>query len=140
MKTTVYLLRLRYHLTTDSRGATGAQISRATLAEECIAIAVRGADDVAALTETEALALLELEPGRNMEQSQKTRLVGEALERLPKLDGALRDVVCKRAEKLLADHRRVREASDVKGLRYRVAPAFPFDVIGAYVLLPMAQA
>ena len=55
-------------------------------------------------------------------------------------DGEQSLTCARRAEELLADHRRVREAGDTKGLRYRVTPAFPFDVIGAYVMLPMAGA
>ena len=41
----------------------------------------------------------------------------------------------KRSEVLLADHRRVREASRSKG-RYEVTPLLPVDVIGVFVLLP----
>ena len=33
------------------------------------------------------------------------------------------------------DHRRVREASEARFLRYEVSPCLPVDVIGLYVLL-----
>jgi len=36
---------------------------------------------------------------------------------------------------VLADHRRVREASDARGT-YKVTPLPPPDLIGLYVLLP----
>ena len=44
-----------------------------------------------------------------------------------------------RAEELLADHRRIRDASAAKGLRYSVEPALPVDKIGVYVFMPMAN-
>ena len=40
-----------------------------------------------------------------------------------------------RAEALLADHRRVREAARDVG-HYSVSPCLPVDLIGVYVLLP----
>jgi hypothetical protein len=40
-----------------------------------------------------------------------------------------------RAEILLADHKRVREAARDVG-QYNVSPCLPVDVIGVYVLLP----
>ena len=42
-----------------------------------------------------------------------------------------------RAQTLLADHRRVRNASLDVG-QYSVSPCLPVDVIGVYVLLPDA--
>jgi hypothetical protein len=41
----------------------------------------------------------------------------------------------RRAQLLLADHRRVREAADARGT-YSVKALLPPDVIGLYVLLP----
>ena len=43
------------------------------------------------------------------------------------------------AQELVADHRRIRDASDAKGLRYAVTPALPVDKIGVYVFMPMAS-
>ena len=41
----------------------------------------------------------------------------------------------RRAQTLLADHRRVREAADARG-SYSVKSLLPVDVIGLFVLLP----
>ena len=49
--------------------------------------------------------------------------------------GRLENLARQRADALLQDHRRVREAADDKG-RYAVTPSLPVDVIGVYVLLP----
>ena len=42
-----------------------------------------------------------------------------------------------RAEELLQAHRRVRTAARIKGLRYRVEPDLPPDILGIYVYLPV---
>ena len=47
----------------------------------------------------------------------------------------LEELAHQRAEALLQDHRRVREAARDHGL-YSVTPSLPVDVIGVYVLLP----
>ena len=43
-----------------------------------------------------------------------------------------------RGEELLAAHRRVRDAAQQRGVRYRVEPQLPLDVLGIYIYLPMA--
>jgi hypothetical protein len=49
--------------------------------------------------------------------------------------GELETFAKSRADALLEDHRRVREASDARG-KYTVKALLPVDVIGLYVLLP----
>ena len=49
--------------------------------------------------------------------------------------GRLEEIAGQRAEMLLADHRRVREAAQDTG-SYRVKACLPVDVMGVYVLLP----
>jgi superfamily II DNA or RNA helicase len=138
VKSTIYLLRLRYHVVVETHLSNGATTTRPMLAEECVAVAMRGASELEPLNDRDALALFEVEAGRNMDKTQKSQLVIAALERIPALRPALDALAVRRAEDLLADHRRVREASGTKGLRYHVTPALPLDVIGVYVLLPMA--
>jgi superfamily II DNA or RNA helicase len=140
VRTTVYLLRLRHQITVERRDAQGRHIpAKSLLAEECLGVAVRGTAAPEALDEADALALLSLEPGRNMEDGQKTRLIAQALEAVPALEPRFDTIARARAEALLADHRRIREASDARGLRYSVSPALPVDKIGVYVLMPMAK-
>ena len=140
VRTTVYLLRLRHQITVERRDAQGRYApAKSLLAEECLGVAVRGTAAPEVLDEADALALLSLEPGRNMEDGQKARLVSQALEAVPELEPRFNDIAQSRAEALLADHRRIREASDARGLRYSVSPALPVDKIGVYVLMPMAK-
>ena len=138
-RTTVYLLRLRHQIAVERRDADGRySLSKSLLAEECLGVAVRGMAEPEILEEGDALALLQLPPGRNMEDGQKTRLIAQTLEMVPQLEPAFDEIARRRAEELLADHRRIREASDARGV-YTVTPALPVDKIGVYVLMPLAK-
>jgi hypothetical protein len=140
VRTTIYLLRLRHQIAVERRDPLGGYtLSKSLLAEECIGVAVRGTTVPKVLNEADALALLSLEPGRNMEDGQKIRLIAQALESVPQLEPRFNELAERRAEELLADHRRIREASDTRGIRYSVSPALPVDKIGIYVLMPMAK-
>lgn len=137
-RTVVYLLRLRYQIRVEFRKPLdGAVSEKSLLAEECIGVAVDVGEKPRVLADVDALTLLSSKPDRNMDDGQKTRLIEQSLEALPALEGPFTEIARWRSEDLLADHRRVREASDAKGIRYTVIPALPVDVIGAYVLMPM---
>ena len=139
--TSLYLLRLRSHLQVEKRGKDGRFAPlRSLLAEECLGVAVRGGSPAGeAITDGDVLSLLSVETGRNMEEGHKARLIRQALNALPDLEETFRRIASERAQALLADHRRIREASDARGLRYEVVPALPVDVIGVYVFLPMVS-
>ena len=139
-RTVLYLLRLRSQLQVEQRGADGRYAPvKSLLAEECLGGAREVAKAPERLTEDDALSLLSLEPGRNMEDGQKTRLIGQTLDSIHALENTFERIARERAQELLADHRRIREASDAKGLRYNVIPALPVDKIGVYVFMPMAS-
>ena len=137
VQTVIYLLRLRSHLRVERAGANGDPSVKSLLAEECLGLAVRGGAEPKLLTDDDALSLLSLEPGRNMAEGQKTHLIRQALDALPTLERTFKQVATERAKRLLADHRRIRDASRVRGERYQVIPALPVDIIGVYVLRPM---
>ena len=139
-RTALYLLRLRSQIQVKRQGIDGRlSLVKSLLAEECLAVAVRGGNSSDILTEDNALSLLSLEPARNMPDGQKTRLIRQALDALPKLEATFDRVVDERARKLLADHGRIRKASDARGIRYNVVPSLPVDKIGVYVLVPLAR-
>jgi hypothetical protein len=48
----------------------------------------------------------------------------------------LEQVAHERGEELLNAHRRVRTASQMRGVRYHVEPQLPIDVLGVYMYLP----
>ena len=139
VRTVLYLLRLRCHLRLERRGTNGGYVPvRSLLAEECLGVATRPGSAPKLLAEDEALSLLSLEPGRNMADGQKTHLIRQALDDLPALEPEFERLATRRARQLLADHRRIRDASGIRGERYQVIPALPVDTIGVYVFLPMA--
>lgn len=138
-RTELYLLRLRSQIQIEQRDDYGEFAPFKTmLAEECLGVAVQGGATPQPLTENDALSLLQLEPDRNMHDGQKTQIIRQTLDSISTLDETFNRLAHERAEKLIADHRRIREASAAKGLRYSVTPALPVDKIGIYIFLPMA--
>ncbi len=136
-KTVLYLLRLRSQLGVERRTADGRYVAlRTLLAEECLAVAVEGGEAPRLLADPQALDLLASIPARNMEAGQKARLIRSTIDALPATEHHFDDIARERARQLLADHRRIRDASGVRGLRYTVTPALPVDKIGIYVFLP----
>ena len=139
-RTVLYLLRLRSQIQVEQRDEYGEFAPlKSMLAEECLGVAVNGGAAPQPLTQDDALSLLQLEPGRNMQDDQKSSLIRQTLNSISDLDDTFTRIAHDRSDALLADHRRIREASAAKGLRYSVTPALPVDKIGVYVFLPMAN-
>jgi hypothetical protein len=126
--TWVALIRLRHQLITQ-RGAR----HNTMLVEEATAIAWRGAGNP--LEGAEALSLLQPAPLSDPPPHVRDRFVAQALQQLAEKAPDLNAYAERRAQALLADHRRVREASDARG-SYTVKALHPVDVIGLFVLLP----
>lgn len=128
-KTTVALLRLRHQLTYQRAGST-----HTLLVEEAGALAWGGTG--APLCEgDEALAFLEPPPIGDPPPHVRERMAQQALEWLDGRTAEISQYAERRAQNLLADHRRVREASDARG-SYAVRCLLPADIIGVFVLLP----
>ena len=106
------------------------------LAEEAVGIAITGLSAHSVLEGRDTLALMAAEPSRNMDADEKAYEVQDSLDALPRLMPALTDLSKARAEALLADHTRVRDASRQRGLAYSVEPCLSADVIGCFVLMP----
>jgi hypothetical protein len=83
----------------------------------------------------DALALLSPAATADPPTAVAARTVTQALELLAGKMAELDAFAHRRAEALLADHRRVREAGEATG-KYTVKALLPADVIGLYVLLP----
>ncbi len=128
--TTVFLLRLRHQLSSQKRGAT-----RTLMAEETLAIALEGRAEPQWLDDARVIRLLEVTPSGNLGPEAAAREINHALALLRASTGRLERLARQRADALLQDHRRVREAAADQG-RYAVTPSLPVDVIGVYVLLP----
>lgn len=134
LKTTVMLLRIRHQLTVTHGAST-----RLLMCEEAVAVAVSGNEPLTELSADQARVLLGAEATRNMPAPLRDRQLQSALDTLPDWRPQLEAVAQTRAQALLQDHRRVREASEGRG-SYQVTASLPVDVMGVYVLLPDAAA
>lgn len=129
--TRIYLLRIRHQLSYE-RDAGG---KRQLLAEESITIGLRGVHQPEILDSQEAERLLDAHPSGNISPEAMRRALDDALRWYAEHQGLFDGIARDRADTLLADHRRVRDASAARG-QYAVKPSLPVDLIGMYVLLP----
>jgi superfamily II DNA or RNA helicase len=134
LKTTVLLLRIRHQLTVTHGSQT-----RLLMCEEAVAVAASGSEPFAELAPDMTRQLLGAEATRNMPAPLRDRQLQTALDALPGWQSQLETMANARAQALLADHRRVREAAEGRG-SYQVTASLPVDVMGLYVLLPDAGA
>lgn len=132
LKTTVLLLRIRHQLTVTHGSQT-----RLLMCEETVAVAASGSEPFAELAPDMTRQLLGAEATRNMPAPLRDRQLQTALDALPGWQPQLEAMAKARAQALLADHRRVREAAEGRG-SYQVTASLPVDVMGLYVLLPDA--
>ena len=131
-RTILLLVRLRHELTTI-RGAD----RRVAMVEEAFPVAVV-AGSAEPLTDADASALLLSPATATLATSPRRAQLEWLQEQRDAIDSVLSMVAGRRAEQLLEDHRRVRDAAGARG-RYDIRAMWPVDVIGAWVLLPAAQ-
>ncbi len=133
-RTTLLLLRLRYHLITSGKAG-----EKPLLAEDSLTLAFAGAPENARWLDAEAAeALLAAVPAANIPPQQASGFLREVVEKyaehiLPQLEARARQ----HGEALLKAHQRVRKAADMRGRQQRIEPQLPPDVIGIYVYLPV---
>lgn len=130
LKTTVLLLRLRHQLSIARDTGT-----RLMLCEETIAVASFGSAMAEVLSPEQTRAMLGAEAVRNMPPPVRDLHINNALQALPGWQPQLESLAHERAQALLQDHRRVRDAADAKGT-YQVTASLPVDIMGVYVLVP----
>lgn len=130
--TTIYLLRLRHQI-----GYVRRRQPFQMMAEEAVALAVAGRNNPQWLQGEEVAQLLECTPSGNLPVEAVQREIRTALEFLAAHPQQLQTLAERRAQALLADHQRVREAARDVG-QYSVSACLPVDVMGVYVLLPDA--
>ena len=128
--TCLFVLRFRHQLTSRRK-----DITRTLMAEECVTIAAEGRKNPTWLSPETIEGLLKAEPAGNLAEEAATREIQSAIAFMESQTEFLETLAQKRADELLDDHRRVREAAADLG-RYTVSPCLPVDVMGAYILLP----
>ncbi|MEU1841711.1 DEAD/DEAH box helicase [Micromonospora chersina] len=131
-RTTLLLVRYRFHLTLPSRTGT-----RQLVAEDARLLAFAGAPANATWLPTEdALRLLDATADENTDPGFGERTMSRILDGLSEVTEHLEAYGEELAAELLASHRRVRSAAGeiVRGLT--VTAQKPADILGAYVYLP----
>lgn len=131
-RTTLLLVRFRYHLVTKTKGE-----ERQLLAEDSLTLAFEGSPENAQWLDPEfAEELLKADPDENIHPQQATEFVRRVVDGFEHIAPVLDDIAIRRGEELLDAHKRVRQASRHRGVRYEVEPHLPPDVLGIYVFLP----
>jgi superfamily II DNA or RNA helicase len=135
-RTTLLLVRFRYHLITITRDE-----ERQLLAEDSLTLAFEGSPENAQWLEPAAAeALLNAEPDENIHPQQAAEFVGRVVDGFGHIAPSLNETAQRRGDDLLAAHIRVREAAFRRGERrpqHRVEAQLPPDVLGIYVFLPV---
>jgi hypothetical protein len=132
--TALLLLRLRFHILTR-RGDE----ETALLAEAVHVAGFAGSPQSPEwLSGDEVARLLPAEPDANIAPQQAGQFISRILDAMANLEEPLNAIAARTAEELLDAHRRVRTAARQSGVRYTVQPQLPPDVLGLYVLLPLA--
>ncbi len=134
-RTTLLLVRFRYHIRTD-----GGSDDHALLAEDIQAYAFAGSPEKAEwLGTTDAEELMMSEPEANIAREQASGFIHKVIDGYAELAPQLEAFAQERGALLLDAHMRVRQAARMRGRRPRVEPHLPPDVLGIYVFLPAAK-
>jgi hypothetical protein len=137
-RTTLLLVRFRFHIETAARTAASTT-PPPMLAEDCAVLGFEGSPQNAQwLTSERAEALLEAVPGANMAPELQRETLQKIIESLHILQEPLNDVVRRHGEDLLRAHQGVRSAIRLRGIKQKIEPHLPPDILGVYVFLPMA--
>ena len=128
--TTIFLLRLRHQLDVVRSGK-----HRELMAEEALVLGLQGREDPRFLTDADVEGLLDAHPSGNLSKTAMIRELTESIAWFSEHREVFEKFAAKRAQELLADHRRVRDAAGDTG-QYSVTACLPVDLIGVYVLLP----
>jgi hypothetical protein len=107
------------------------------LAEDCQVLAFAGSPQNPEWLDREtAERLLHASPDANIHPEQASDFIRKVVEGFDFLRPQLESVALQRGQELLDAHQRVRRASKIRNVRYRVEPQLPPDVLGIYVYLP----
>jgi superfamily II DNA or RNA helicase len=129
--TNIFILRLRYNLVFARR-----KTNYPILTEEILTVALFEFDNPEFVIGETVRNLIETAlPSKNMPTAARERFILRAKDKAKNLETEFDSLINQKAEELLEDHRRIRDASDAQG-RYHVEPITPADIIGIFVLVP----
>ena len=136
-RTTVLLLRLRFHIVNKDR----AGVERPLLAEDVALVGFTGSPKKAKwLSEKELEPLLEAKPHADLPIESRRAHMHRILDDAESLQDHLREIASTRADELLEAHRRVRKAAKTGVRALKVELAGEPDVLGAFLYLPAGGA
>lgn len=134
-RTVLLVLRARYLIHETREGRMNAPM----LAEEVLVSGFRGTPASPRwLTDEDVEPLLRSRAVGNVLPGQATAWLSAVERELSKLESGINDAARCRGEAALDAHRRVRQAANIRGVRQRVEPHLPPDLLGLYVLMPPA--
>lgn len=132
-RTTLLLLRLRYHIIT-TRGNDVSPL----LAEDTQIVGFRSAPSTAEwLDRGEAESLLLAKPDENVTDDVARNFIQKVIDEFQHVRPRLDEVAEAHGKELLDAHQRVRTAAKRTGVKYSIEPQLPSDVLGLYVYLPV---
>jgi ERCC4-related helicase len=138
IRTTLLLVRFRYHIVMETASRNDV---RTLLAEDCLLLGFQSSPTQAKwIDPASAEGLLQAVPEDNVFPDEAAEHLQRILDSFDVLMPALEAVAAARGEELLQAHTRVRKASQIKGVKHRVEPHLPPDILGVYVCLPMKRA
>jgi superfamily II DNA or RNA helicase len=131
-KTSLLVVRLRYHLHVKRRSGSDAPL----LAEEVLTLAFTGTQaDPQWLDETDSRNLLDILPSGNLPSSLVTQQLQHFIGSVDTLRPKLLEVAHERAEVLKDAHKRIRQSAKMTGT-VAVTPVDEVDILGCFILLP----
>jgi hypothetical protein len=134
-RTTLLLLRFRYHILT-----TVGEETKALLAEDSQIVGFRGAPSEAEwISLDEADHLLEATPDDNVTDDVARNFIQKVIDGYDSIATRLNQIAEARGKEILDAHTRVRQASRRKGVKHAIEPQLPPDVLGVYVYLPVVE-
>ena len=135
-KTTVLVVRVRYHLNVKKRNQ---EDTHPLLAEEVIIVAFTGApDNPGWLADEDSQHLLDITPTGNLPPSLVKQQLGHLVSSLESLRPSLDTFATSRAHELKQAHTRVRRSAKMSGT-VNVVPVDRVDILGCFILLPDAN-
>jgi len=136
-RTTLLLLRYRYHIIIRDGSQRGSDQEKQLLAEDSQVVGFAGAPTEAEWIDARQVdALLDAKPTQNIDHERATLFVQRVIEGIQALTPQLERFAAERGEQLLNAHRRVRSAARWSGVRHEIRPELPPDILGIYVYLP----
>jgi ERCC4-related helicase len=130
--TTICLLRLRHKIEIKRAGSI-----KNIVAEEALLAGFEGRANAAGIAGEKIADILSRTPAGNLSAAVIERELRRSLDWFTSNSETFNRTAAEKSAVLLADHRRVRDASRDRG-EFSVEPSLPVDLIGLYVMLPKA--